>query len=207
VPFPANTPQKIWVRYTPAQPGGEVYFQDPSEAKPRHPLSHPSGEIIIVSLLNTFNGLSVHSCGVLKNGNVYLFSGSSGVGKTTSARLWDRVPGAKVLSDERILLVEHAGQIWAYGTPWHGEMSVYSNLGGPVAGIFFLHHDTYNEAIPLNPAKAGAKVLARAYLAYWDQDKLAQNVYFASRVAEKVACYDFGFLPDASAVDYVECMK
>ena len=54
-------------------------------------------------------------------GRGHLFVGQSGAGKSTMARFWAGREGVRILSDDRIILRQIRGEIWMYGTPWHGE--------------------------------------------------------------------------------------
>src|SRR5690242_18637948 len=104
---------------------GEVRLRrdcfDPGQAV--YPLQYPLDELLIVNLLARNRGVELHGCGVVdSDGRGYLFLGQSGAGKTTMARLWQAENQlATLLSDDRIILRAKAGEIWMYGTPWHGE--------------------------------------------------------------------------------------
>ena len=68
-----------------------------------YPLQYPLEDLLFRSLLADRSALIVHACGVAWQGKGYLFVGSSGVGKSTTARLWNAA-GASVLNDDRIAL-------------------------------------------------------------------------------------------------------
>ena len=91
-------------------------------------------------LLAQGRGVLLHASAVKVGGKGILFSGTSGAGKSTMASLWDGLENTTVLSDDRVIVREHSGQLWAYGTPWHGSARISSPEAVPLDRIFVLHH-------------------------------------------------------------------
>ena len=50
----------------------------------------------------------------------------------------------RVLSDERIILREEDGEIWMYGTPWHGDGHIAEPGRARLDRVFFLRHGPRN---------------------------------------------------------------
>ena len=70
-----------------------------------NPLEYPLDELLWIHRLSMGEGVEVHGCGVIApDGRGLLLTGHSGAGKSTSSRLWSRHYGARVLSDDRIIL-------------------------------------------------------------------------------------------------------
>ena len=87
----------------------------------------------------------IHASGVNYSGKGYLFSGVSGKGKSTMAKLWDN-HGAKVIHDDRLIIRNTGNGYRMYNTP------VYNNdepLDSPLNKIFIIEHGTENRLIPL----------------------------------------------------------
>ena len=61
-----------------------------------------------------------------KDGKSAIFFGLSGTGKSTLAG-WFADAGARVLSDERMILRRDAGSVRMFGTPWIGSGSFAAN--------------------------------------------------------------------------------
>ena len=68
------------------------------------------------------DGFYLHASAVCVDGRAYLFSGPSGMGKTTHTRLWQQIFGekAQVINDDKPALRCLEGIWYAYGTPWCG---------------------------------------------------------------------------------------
>jgi hypothetical protein len=121
--------------------------------------------------------------------------------------LWKDIPGVVLLNDDRIFLRVQNGEIWAYGTPWSGSTLEKSPQGAPLDRIFILHQDLRNWAVPLKPSLAATQLLVHAFPASWDKDKLNHNLETIHTIVNSVPCFDFHFVPDQRAVDYIEWLS
>lgn len=103
-----------------------------------------------------FNGLMLHSSAVELDGKAYLFSGPSGMGKSTHTRLWQSIFGerAQVFNDDKPALRRIDGKWFAYGTPWCGKDGINQNKKVPLAGICFLKRGEENKIRRLEPKEA-----------------------------------------------------
>jgi len=169
------------------------------------PLEFPLSEVLMVCLLAQGRGLMVHACGVDDSGRGYLFAGNSTHGKTTMARLWRNQ--ATIMNDDRIVLRWREGCFWMYGTPWHGEYSEVSSQRVPLERVFFLRHAEGNEVQLSHDVTAVSMLLARCFLPLWDVEGMRFTLDFCARLVEAVPCYELGFVPDESVVDFVRCVK
>lgn len=107
--------------------------------------------ILLTWMLLPRSGFLLHAATVVRDRRAYLFTGKSGVGKSTVASL---APVRSVLTDE-ISLVRREDGVWrAYGTPFWGEFRAGdSNTGAPIAGVFRLVQAEENRATPLRPVE------------------------------------------------------
>ncbi|MBR2042223.1 MAG: hypothetical protein IJ945_07625 [Oscillospiraceae bacterium] len=103
-----------------------------------------------------FGGMMLHSSAVEVDGKAYLFSGPSGMGKSTHTRLWQSVFGEKacVFNDDKPALRRIDGIWYAYGTPWCGKDGINRNKKVPLAGICFLKRGEENKIRRLDPKEA-----------------------------------------------------
>ncbi len=195
------------------------------------PFSYPIDELLIINLLPLFNGILVHSCGIDDNGRGFLFLGTSGAGKSTTARLWLNhtnpssppfnsplgkgghrgvkggqggiLKGVKVLSDDRIIIRKMDEKFYAYGTPWHGEVNICDPGRVEIERILFLEHSEKNYVRPLSMVDAAARMFVRCFPTFWDKEGMAFTLGFIDEVVKKIPCYELGFVPDRSAVEFV----
>lgn len=205
-PHRVNT-SSVYMEIIPHCSTGTIYIDSAFYQSGRYPLNTPMFEIVFTTLLARQGGLLAHASGVFHGQNSVLFMGSSGTGKTTSARLWERYTSASVLCDDRIAIRKMGDEFWAFGTPWHGEHPVVSPLGGRLDKILFLKHARENKAERMALSRSSAMLYARSFPPLWDKAGLDRWVDTSVRLAQEVPCYDFGFVPDASAVEYVQGLQ
>jgi len=167
------------------------------------PLGYPLEEVLTVNLLARGRGVLLHASGIKDSGRGILFSGTSGAGKSTLATLWEGQAGVTVLSDDRVIIREQEGRFWAYGTPWHGDARAASPEAVPLDRIFVIEHASENRAAPLDPLDAASRLLVRSFPPFWDAGGMAFTLEFLGQLCQAVPCYEMGFVPDPSSVDFV----
>jgi len=169
------------------------------------PLQYPLAEILMICLLARGHGLMVHSCGIDDGGHGYLFSGNSGHGKSTMAKLWkDR---GVILNDDRIIIRKRDGKFWMYGTPWHGDYTGVSPQGVPLEKIFFLNRGNVNSIRCSEGAAAVSKLMTRCFPPLWHAEGMSFTLNFCAQVVSHVPCYELGFVPNKDIMDFVRCVN
>jgi hypothetical protein len=161
---------------------------------------------LTIQLLASRRGILFHACGIqFQPQTGLLFSGISGSGKSTTAKIW-KAAGATLLCDERVAVRKIAGQFTLYGTPWHGVDQSSNPAAVPLRCLFVIKHGESNHARRLRPAEAVSMMMARTYLPFWDAQGMQYSLEFLDELCQEVPVYELGFLPNASVVDYVKCL-
>lgn len=168
-----------------------------------HPFVYPFDEVVFLARLARGRGVLVHACGVTYRGRGILLLGTSGAGKSTSARLWSERPATRILSDDRIVIRAQDGGYRIFGTPWHGDASCESPGSAPLHSVFILEQAPRNRIVDLKASQAVAQMMVRAFPAMWDQQGLDFAVRFLSSLAARVPVRRLQFLPEGSSVDCV----
>lgn len=175
----------------------QLYRKYFKSGDPVNPLQYPLDELLMVNLLSLRRGVEVHACGLMTPaGDGYLFAGFSGAGKTTMARLWEKVPGAVILSDDRIILRHLEGKFWIYGTPWHGEAELAAPLRVPLSEIFFLRRGPRNELVPKSQGEAAARLFPCTFPTFHSAEGLDFTLAFLEELAGAIPCHDLFVVPD-----------
>ena len=168
------------------------------------PLEYPLDELLIMHRLTQERAIELHGCGiVIAHGAGNLFVGHSGAGKSTTTRLWTSHHDAEVLSDDRIIVREHAGQMFMYGTPWHGEAAYASPASAPLSRICILEHGHGNALTRLSKSQAVAELFARSFVPFHRHEYLESALEFLQDVVDAVPVYRYAFEPDRTAIDTI----
>ncbi len=168
-----------------------------------HPFVYPFDEVVFLARLSRGRGILVHACGLALGGRGVLFLGTSGAGKSTTARLWKERGGVTILSDDRIVIRPEGDGYRIYGTPWHGDAGWETPASARLDAVFILDQAPRNRVLEMQPSAAVAQMMVRAFPAMWDQQGLEFAVRFLARMAEAVPVRRLQFLPDRTAVDCV----
>ncbi len=180
-------------------------FSKPTGENLLFPLEYPLDELAISGYLNINKmGIILHSACIALEGKGILFSGVSGSGKSTISEIWQKDKEAAILTDERVIIRERGGDLWAFGTPWHGTAEVHKNTGAPIEKIFFIKHGEKNRAVPISKAEAANRLMVRCFPTFWNQNGMQYVLNFCTQIATEIKCYDLEFVNNLSVI---ECIK
>lgn len=171
-----------------------------------NPTGYPLDEVLIMTLLSRGRGVELHGCGIVENGRGILFIGVSGAGKSTLANLWKKRPGVSILSDDRLILRRIDGRFQMFGTPWHGDAKTSQAGSAPLEKVFLIKQSPNNYAKPLTPIDAASRLMVRCFPPYWDSACLDYTLRVLDEIANEVPCYELGFLPDDSILEFIDNM-
>ena len=113
--------------------------------------------------LLAFDGFMLHSSAVAAEGRAYLFSGPSGVGKSTHTGNWLKlIEGSYILNDDKPAIRQMGdGKFYAFGTPWSGKHDISRNEGLPLAGVAFIERAETNSIERIPPLEAAGLLLSQ----------------------------------------------
>lgn len=176
------------------------YCLDEWEGIPEQSLAYmASGEQFYWALLR-FSGMMLHSSAVEYEGKAYLFSGPSGMGKSTHTRLWREAfgEGVTVFNDDKPALRRFDGEWFAYGTPWCGKDGINANKKVPLAGICFLRRGRENSIRRLSAVEILPRLMAQTphNLGPNAMDHLLALV---EKLMAEVSVFELHCLPDTDA--------
>lgn len=166
-------------------------------------LDLPLGQFLMASILAEKKSLILHSCAVEYKGQGLLFMGESGSGKSTLARIWSKLKGAVVLSDERIVVRKIKDRFQIFGTPWTGSAVTFANEQAPLSCVYLIQHAKKNFIKPLMPYEALPVFLSNIRLPLWDKEKTVQVMEAADAILSSVPIFKLGFKPTQEVLNLV----
>jgi hypothetical protein len=168
-------------------------------------LEYPLDEVLFVNRIWRVGGVEVHGCAVkVPDGTGVLYVGHSGAGKSTMARLWAAaLPGADILSDDRVVLRTEPAGARMFGTPWHGDACFARAESTPVSAIFVIRHGARNAARALTAVEASAELFARAFIPFHDPAAIDATLAVLESVARRVPLFALDVVPTSAVVGYV----
>jgi hypothetical protein len=169
------------------------------KVKELDPLEYPLDGLVLYYLTVIHSDILIHASGVTYNNTGYLFSGVSGRGKSTMARIWDEY-GAKVIHDDRLIIRKQADGYFMYNTP------VYANDTPSKASLdklFLIDHGASNDIVTIKGAVATSLVMANCIQHNWGREIITRLLGSVTSMCEAVPVMKLSFVPDKSVADYI----
>lgn len=163
------------------------------------PLSYPMGPIILYYLTTIHNAIMIHSSGVVDGVRGRLFSGFSGVGKSTMAEIWKN-KGNTLINDDRLLLTVENGKVMMHNTPMFYEDNPRSNQ---LHTIYLLKQSKENNIRQLTNAEAISRLLAFCIQHSYSKRFLENHLKTISDIYSLIPICELGFKPDADIIDFI----
>ena len=171
--------------------------------QPLH-IVNPIVEVCLLTRLAREGGLLLHAAGLLTAHGGLAFTGASGTGKSTIADFY-AARGARVLSDERVILRTIESTIQVFGSPWPGTGRHARNQHAPLRGLFCIRHGKDDHRMRRMPAGTGASfILQQCFLPHWDRTAMDRTLRFLNELIERIDCVDLAFLKNPDIVDCLE---
>lgn len=153
------------------------------------------------SYLLAYDGFYLHSSAVVKDGKAYLFSGPSGIGKSTHTGLWKLLPGdeSRVINDDKPALRYVNDKWYVYGTPWCGKDGININEKAPLAGVCFLKRGDENKIRRMSKFEAMQRVLGQTIYKLNNEEQLDKLIKSLESFLDKIPVYELENLPEVAA--------
>ena len=145
---------------------------------------------------------AIHSASILYRDQVWLFSGHSGMGKSTHTNLWKEQFGTEIINGDLNLIgwsngeqtnigqsVDKPGSKGhpiVYGMPWCGTSGIASTKSYPLGGIVLLGRSDNDHFESLTNDQKIVRVMQRMISPVWTEET---NLKCAAKLAKEVPIY------------------
>lgn len=182
----------IRIEYLPA---GKSFFENIQSA-----FRHVAWEAILINERK----IMLHASYVQSSFGGIAFSGPSGIGKTTQAKLWCQYGQGRMLNGDKIIL-DKTQEYWnGYGSPYAGSSKCYVNDKCKLYGIFFLKQGKTCSLRKLSVAEGFKQIYVGLTLNRWDRDYVNRACDLAQQLAVDIPTYEFTCTPDEEAVYFLK---
>ena len=157
----------------------------------------------IADNLADYDAFVFHGAVVELDGDAYLFTAKSGVGKTTHVKLWlDLFPGrARILNGDKPVIRLINGKPYVSGTPWRGKEGFgYPGLAS-LSGIAFLERSKENYADAEKPESALIKFATQAHIPRSNSTRSAKALSLFDKILRSVPLVRLRCNMDISAAE------
>lgn len=179
---------------------GEIYGDFSLQG---YPLPQDLEIVFFANWLANHGDLILHASGIAVDGQGYAFVGSSGVGKSTLARVLHQQEGVTVLGEDQLVLRLMGDQFWLFGTPWHLNRAMCSQAGVPLRKIFLLDKTDEDVLFTVSPMTGVTSLLQTAFIPYYRSDLIGLILERLDILAQKVPMFHFSYLPGKRFLDRI----
>ncbi len=142
--------------------------------------------LLFLSRAQQLGLFAIHSASIQYAGKAWLFSGSSGTGKSTHTNLWAQEFCTPILNGDVNLVSCFNGKPKIHGIPWCGTSGITDPNCYPLGGIVLLKQAPENHCTPLPLDEQVLRIVQRMISPAWTPDMLQTNLAFAQTLSEHI---------------------
>lgn len=165
------------------------------------PLLYPMGPLVLYYLALNKDAIMVHASGIWDGTKGMLFSGFSGTGKSTMAKLWEQ-RGALIINDDRLVIRKNDEGYFINNTPmFYADKPKIARLDS----IYLPFHAEKNSIQKLSGTQALAGIMPFCIQHGYDRSFLEKHLDFLLDLCREIPVYSLGFVPDTNIIDFINC--
>ncbi len=161
-------------------------------------------------VLNTFG---IEDCAIQKSSVVFhasfidyfgrgvLFTGKSGVGKSTQADLWNKYKNTEIINGDKAILCFDKENAYVSGLPFSGSSGISENKSLRLFAVVSLEQSKINEAAALTPMGIFRTLINSSYFTPIDTERVS---FILENIAKKIKACRLKCTPDIAACDTLQ---
>lgn len=163
------------------------------------PLMYPMGPLVMYYLTAKYDAVMIHGSAVEYNKKGRIFTGVSGKGKTTMAKIWFE-HGAQVLNDDRLIIRKENDHYKVFNTPmFYQDKPREAELNS----LYLIRHSPQNDVQNIIGSEAVSKLAANLIQHGYDQQLTSHHLNFLTEMTERTSVYLLGFAPNHTVVEAI----
>ncbi|MFC0269932.1 hypothetical protein ACFFIX_00475 [Metabacillus herbersteinensis] len=136
-------------------------------------------------------GLLIHSSCVIEQQKAYIFSGQSGAGKSTVAKLSYPRP---LLSDEATIVKITQEKVTVFHSPFRSEIEgIEIEKPIPLSSVHLLHQSLINEKIEMKKSNGILNLMDKVFFWTHDSEEAKSIFYLLKNLVDNIPVYEFYF--------------
>ncbi len=160
--------------------------------------------LLYLYLAGQYGMAALHSASILYKDRLWLFSGHSGMGKSTHTNLWKEFYHTPVINGDLNLLTMQNGQPVVHGIPWCGTSRTYDTKTWPLGGIILLNKAPENRVELLTPDQKRLLAAQRLISPSWTKELWNRNLEIVSAMADQILLCRLHCTKDVSAAELIK---
>lgn len=146
----------------------------------------------------------LHSASILYREKAWLFSASSGTGKSTHANLWAELLQAPVLNGDLNLLAMEGQTPVIHGLPWCGTSGICNTATYPLGGIILLRRSDTDYVSCLSDDEKLLLITQRLISPCWTGAQLEHNLQLVEQITKHIFTCRLFCTPNPSAMEVLK---
>ncbi|MDU6198548.1 MAG: hypothetical protein E6611_07425 [Intestinibacter bartlettii] len=155
----------------------------------------------VVKIFAQFNTLILHSSFISYKDKGIIFTGPSGIGKSTQADLWAKYQNSNIINGDRTLLKKSGGKWFGYGFPYSGSSNHCLNESYEIKFIVVLEQGDKNEIKKLSGIEKLKYVYSQIAINKWDKELNITIINLVEKLLSDVEVIKLSCLPNEESVE------
>lgn len=169
-----------------------------------HSLGHILRFMPMRAIFQHFGVLFFHAAQIALGEKGILFTGPSGIGKTTQAKLWVTYENARLICNDRVLIRRDKYGWKTYGYPIDGSTPVGSSEVHTLCCIVLLAQSKENRLVKLSSIQAISRLMSQQVIDVWNPKAHTRSMELLTELLAEIPVYQLFCTSEKQAADYLK---
>lgn len=158
----------------------------------------------LVNLFGQFDTLIFHSSFISYRDKAILFTGPSGIGKSTQADLWKKYENTDIVNGDRSVINKIDNKWYAYGLPYSGSSNYCLNKKCEIKLIVVLEQGDTNNITKLRGVEKFKYIYEQTAFNKWDKELNIKIIDLVQELIDDVEIVKLSCTPNQEAVELLK---